>query len=91
MANTYNSHALPAEVVVENGKAVIEVSDNGVGIDENYIGDIFNMFFRASSQEVGSGFGLYNVKAAVTKLNGKITVDSEINKGTCFKVVIQNK
>lgn len=79
------------KILVENGKATIEVSDNGVGIDQNYIGDIFNMFFRASSQEVGSGFGLYNVKAAVIKLNGKITVDSEINKGTRFKVVIQNK
>lgn len=79
------------KILVENGKAVLEVSDNGVGIDQNHIGDIFNMFFRASSQEVGSGFGLYNVKAAVTKLNGEITVISEINKGTSFKVTIQNK
>jgi two-component system sensor histidine kinase/response regulator len=79
------------KILVENGKAVIEITDNGVGIDKNYVGDIFNMFFRASAQEVGSGFGLYNVKAAVTKLNGKITVDSEINKGTSFKVTIQNK
>lgn len=78
-------------ILVENGIAIIEVIDNGVGIAENYLGDIFNMFFRASSQEVGSGFGLYNVKAAVTKLNGKISVDSEINKGSTFKVTIQNK
>lgn len=78
-------------ILVENGSAIIEVSDNGVGIAENLLGDIFNMFFRASSHEVGSGFGLYNVKVAVTKLNGKITVDSELNKGTCFRVTIQNK
>lgn len=78
-------------ILVENGHAVIDVIDNGVGIAENYLGDIFNMFFRASTQDVGSGFGLYNVKAAVTKLNGKITVDSEINKGTHFKVLVQNK
>jgi two-component system sensor histidine kinase/response regulator len=78
-------------ILVENGLAVIEVKDNGVGIAENYLGDIFNMFFRASSQEVGSGFGLYNVKAAITKLNGIITVDSVVNKGTNFKVTIQNK
>lgn len=78
-------------ILVENGFAVIDVIDNGVGISENYLGDIFNMFFRASTQDVGSGFGLYNVKAAVTKLNGKITVDSEINKGTHFKVLVQNK
>lgn len=78
-------------ILVENGYAEIDVIDNGVGIAENYLGDIFNMFFRASTQDVGSGFGLYNVKAAVTKLNGKITVDSEINKGTHFKVLVQNK
>lgn len=78
-------------IMVENGYAVIDVIDNGVGIAENYLGDIFNMFFRASTQDVGSGFGLYNVKAAVTKLNGKITVDSELNKGTHFKVLVQNK
>jgi two-component system sensor histidine kinase/response regulator len=78
-------------ILVENGYAVIDVIDNGVGIAENYLGDIFNMFFRASTQDVGSGFGLYNVKAAVTKLNGKITVDSELNKGTHFKVLVQNK
>jgi len=78
-------------ILVENGHAVIDVIDNGVGIAESYLGDIFNMFFRASTLDVGSGFGLYNVKAAVTKLNGKITVDSEINKGTHFKVLVQNK
>jgi two-component system sensor histidine kinase/response regulator len=78
-------------ILVENGFATIDVIDNGVGISENYLGDIFNMFFRASTQDVGSGFGLYNVKAAVTKLNGKITVDSVINKGTHFKVLVQNK
>jgi len=78
-------------ILVENGLAIIEVKDNGVGIAENFLGDIFNMFFRASSQEVGSGFGLYNVKVAITKLNGKISVDSEVNKGTNFIVTIQNK
>ncbi|MEJ7778733.1 MAG: hybrid sensor histidine kinase/response regulator [Daejeonella sp.] len=79
------------KILVENGKAVMEVSDNGVGIEQSHIGDIYNMFFRGTSREVGSGFGLYNVKAAVTKLNGKIAVDSEIGKGTSFKVIIQNK
>lgn len=79
------------KVLVENGLAQITVRDNGVGIAENHLGDIFNMFFRASSQEVGSGFGLYNVNVAVTKLNGKISVDSELGKGTSFLVTIQNK
>lgn len=78
-------------ILVENGIATIDVMDNGVGIAENHLGDIFNMFFRASTLNVGSGFGLYNVNAAVVKLNGKITVNSELNKGTHFMVTIQNK
>jgi len=76
---------------VENGVATIQIKDNGIGIAGNHIGDIFNMFFRASSQEVGSGFGLYNVKDALLKLNGEITVDSVVDKGTTFQVKIRNK
>lgn len=78
-------------ILVEKGVATIDIIDNGVGIAESYLGDIFNMFFRASAQNVGSGFGLYNVNAAVVKLNGKITVNSNLNKGTHFIVTIQNK
>ena len=78
-------------ILVENGQASIEIKDNGIGIAENHLGDIFNMFFRANSSEVGSGFGLYNVKAAVIKLNGKINVNSILNQGTSFVVTIENK
>jgi signal transduction histidine kinase len=51
---------------------------------------IFDMFYRASENSYGSGLGLYIVKNAVTKLNGTIEVDSILNKGTKFKVVIPN-
>lgn len=73
------------------GSIVITVSDNGIGIHENYIQDIFKMFYRATSESVGSGFGLYNVKDALTKLNGEIHVDSKPNEGTRFKVIIPSK
>jgi len=49
------------------------------------------MFFRATSQDVGSGFGLYNVKDALLKLNGEIKVDSVVNEGTTFTVKVRNK
>jgi len=78
-------------VEVSKGRATILVKDNGIGIHENHIAEIFNMFFRATSEEVGSGFGLYNVKDALLKLNGEITVDSKIDNGTTFKVVIPSK
>ncbi|HXS36285.1 MAG TPA: hybrid sensor histidine kinase/response regulator [Flavipsychrobacter sp.] len=78
-------------VEVNRGNVLIYVKDNGLGIDDIHINNIFNMFFRATSEEIGSGFGLYNVKDALRKLNGEISVDSKINEGTTFKVIIPSK
>lgn len=75
-------------VVVKDNVAVVTVTDNGIGIDESHIGNIFKMFYRATSEETGSGFGLYNVKDALNKINGKIEVTSKVNEGSIFKVVI---
>jgi Signal transduction histidine kinase len=70
----------------------IVVSDNGIGIPNDSLGHIFNMFYRAASHEFGSGFGLYNVKDALGKINGKIeVVESKVNEGTVFKVIIPRK
>ena len=76
--------------VVDNN-AIITVRDNGIGIHESHINNIFTMFYRATSEETGSGLGLYNVKDALTKLNGDIKVDSIVNDGTTFKVTIPGK
>ena len=75
-------------VLVENGLATINVKDTGVGILGTHIGEIFNLFYRASYQDVGSGFGLYNVKSALAKLNGQIAVNSVLDQGTTFIVTI---
>lgn len=74
-----------------NGASVITVKDNGIGIHESHIGEIFKMFYRATNEETGSGFGLYNVKDALTKLNGEVIVDSKPDEGTTFKVIIPSK
>ena len=69
------------------------VSDNGIGIDNRYIKNIFDMFFRAEDnlQTDGTGVGLYLVKEAVNKMNGAIDVQSQILNGTNFNIVIPNK
>jgi signal transduction histidine kinase len=76
---------------VSKGVAAITVKDNGIGIPENSINQIFNMFYRATNEEVGSGFGLYNVKDALGKLGGKIDVTSQPGEGTTFTVTIPSK
>jgi signal transduction histidine kinase len=75
-------------VEVQKNLATIYVKDTGIGILGSHIGEIFNLFYRANSQEVGSGFGLYNVKSALLKLNGQIEVNSVMHQGTTFKVTI---
>lgn len=76
---------------VTKGIATIVVSDNGIGIDPEHVSEIFNMFYRATTEEVGSGFGLYNVKDALTKLKGEIKVVSALNEGSTFTVTIPTK
>lgn len=79
------------DVVVRRGVATLQITDNGIGILEKHLNDIFNMFFRATAEEVGSGIGLYNVKDAVTKLGGEIKVSSVFNEGTTFTITIPSK
>jgi two-component system, sensor histidine kinase and response regulator len=78
-------------VEVNKDKATIIVKDNGIGIHENHINNIFGMFYRATSEQPGSGFGLYNVKDGLNRLNGTIEVSSAINEGTTFKVIIPGR
>jgi two-component system sensor histidine kinase/response regulator len=79
------------KIEVNKGIANIFVSDNGIGIPENSINHIFNMFYRAANDELGSGFGLYNVKDALNKINGSIEVESQPAQGTIFKVTLPGK
>ena len=72
----------------KNGQIVIEVSDNGLGIDKDHHDKIFDMFYRASEDSEGSGLGLYIVKDTMKKLNGEVAIKSEINKGSTFTLTL---
>ncbi|WP_339889412.1 PAS domain S-box protein [uncultured Flavobacterium sp.] len=72
----------------ENGKTVITFNDNGLGFDINSKGDkIFGLYNRFHSHVEGKGMGLFMVKTQVESLGGKISVESELNKGTKFTIV----
>ena len=68
--------------------ALIQVKDNGIGIEENHLAKVFEMFYRATDQQAGSGLGLYIVKEMVEKLSGSIEVQSELGEGTTFTLKI---
>ena len=70
--------------------AIITVQDNGIGIDEQLLPRIFDMFFRGTSISEGSGLGLYIVRQAVNKLQGQITVSGQRREGTTFLITLPN-
>ena len=77
-------------VQLDPEKASLIFKDNGIGIENTYIQKVFNMFFRATSKNEGAGLGLYIVKEAVEKLCGTIQLDSQLGKGTVFKIELPN-
>ena len=76
------------EVAPLNNYYVIIVSDNGEGISSKNINKIFDMYYRGSSSSVGTGLGLYICKEILNKLNGAITVKSEVGVGTIMTITI---
>jgi signal transduction histidine kinase len=66
----------------------ISVTDNGMGIPDSFKDKIFSRFQRAipASEVSGLGLGLYISKQIIEAHQGKIFVDSELNKGSCFTV-----
>jgi len=75
---------IKTEITDEN--LVLSVEDNGIGIKEQHIDRIFDMFYRTNDSSTGSGLGLYIVKETINKLGGNIQVNSTINEGTTFIV-----
>lgn len=70
----------------EENNVFIKITDNGIGIDENYLELIFALFHRLHTKNnyEGTGMGLAIVSKIVKKLNGKIVVNSVVNEGTTF-------
>jgi signal transduction histidine kinase len=66
----------------------ITISDNGIGIDEQYYEKVFEMFKRLNNKSAyhGSGIGLAIVKLSVEKLGGTIDLESEEGKGSRFTI-----
>lgn len=83
------------EVVEQNSCSYLQltVEDNGIGIEEAYYDRIFELFQRlyGRSQYDGTGIGLAICRRIVERHNGSITVQSELNVGTRFIVLLPVK
>ena len=68
----------------------IDIIDNGIGIDEENINNIFKRFFRERKVKdiEGVGIGLYLSKKIIETQNGYIKVKSKVNEGSTFSIFL---
>lgn len=90
----HNEHTLDKTIHVRvrtntNG-SLIEIEDNGIGIEPEHQDKIYDMFFRGVHKNAGSGVGLYVAKEALKKINGSIQMESTPGVGSKFIVQILN-
>ena len=88
----YRQPGIPPEIHISsqklNNKIILLFKDNGLGIDLPKLSDqVFGLYKRFHTDRAeGKGMGLYMVKTQVEAMGGKITINSEVNKGTEFKI-----
>jgi signal transduction histidine kinase len=84
----YNASEIIISTDRQDDMARIQIRDNGMGISENEIKQIWKRMFRGdrSRSKPGLGLGLTLVRATVKSHNGTVEVDSTLNRGTTFTV-----
>lgn len=92
----YNKENGTVSVSVEEGRksgqrVIFTVSDTGIGIPQNDIERVFERFYRVDKSHSkaigGTGLGLSIVKHGAIYHNAKIEIESEVNKGTCIRIM----
>lgn len=95
LSNAGDAIEKKGEIVVRTGtqdKAVlIEISDNGAGIDEAHLGKIFSPFFTTKGSGKGTGLGLAICDGIIQTLKGKISAKSKKGQGTTISILMPRK
>ncbi len=73
-----------------NSFIVLEVKDNGLGMTEQEVAKLFNMFKRFHTHIEGTGVGLYIIKRLIENNGGEIMVESQPGQGSVFKVLFKD-
>ncbi|MGC8935842.1 MAG: sensor histidine kinase, partial [Candidatus Methanomethylicaceae archaeon] len=88
-------HAMPRggrltiETLKSDSEVCVTIRDTGMGMPKEVMDNLFKPFFTTKAK--GTGFGLFNVKRIVEAHGGKISVESEVGKGTTFTIRIPLK
>lgn len=78
------------ELIVQLEKLIFKIQDQGIGIPQAELSQLFDTFHRASNVGTipGTGLGLAIVKKSVEAHQGQITVESQVGVGTTFQVIL---
>ena len=96
-ALTHNTSDTKVKITVAstpNGSIHIVIKDNGIGIDEEELSNLFNRYYRGTNTKAkpeGSGLGLAIAKQIVLLHGGDISVNSKTNEGTEFIITLPSK
>jgi signal transduction histidine kinase len=89
-AIAYARETVWTSVRLEGNDVVIQVSDDGMGIDPDDVPQVFDRLFQADNQvarrDAGSGLGLAIVRELTQRMGGTVTVASEIGRGSTFSL-----
>ena len=96
LANAFKFTPREGKIVIhliensKDGKVEIRITDTGIGIPSNELTNIFNLFYQSKDGKVigGTGIGLALSQELILLHKGKITVESELHKGTTFTISI---
>jgi len=72
----------------KDNQVIIQIKDNGSGIPEDVMHNIFNPFFTTKEKGVGTGMGLYICRNIINQHKGSIVVDSIVGQGTTFTITL---
>jgi PAS domain S-box-containing protein len=72
----------------EDGNIIMQIADNGEGIDAQHLDKIFTMFYRGTTSSVGTGLGLYICKEIANKLKGDLKAESTLGEGTTMTITL---
>lgn len=88
---SHQNGIIKIKLTKENDFVIFQISDNGIGMDQKVGKHIFDKFYQGdiSHAKEGNGLGLALVKSVINIIGGTISVESEINKGTCFTVKLR--
>ena len=88
--NASKKHMIGFRARQESGQVVFEISDNGIGMDQETYDNLFTLFFSSKGNK-GTGLGLFIADKIIDQHGGKIDVVSKPGRGSTFKVTIPKK